>query len=187
MAAGTADRARVDAPAAGETVTVWDPLVRIFHWTVVAGCVLDLFVVEDGEVAHRVIGYVVAAALFVRLVWGFVGTRHARFAEFTPGPKTLGAYLSALLRGREPRMLGHNPAGAVMMLMLMGLLAGVSVTGWMMGLDAFWGAEWLEKTHEVLANAILVLALIHAAAALFESWRHRENLVWSMVTGRKRA
>lgn len=175
------------APVAPATVKVWDPVVRIFHWTVVAGCILDLFIVEDGELAHRVIGYTVAAALFVRLVWGFVGTKHARFANFTPGPRRLRSYLSALARGREPRTLGHNPAGAVMMLLLMALLVGVSVTGWMMGLDAFWGADWLEQAHEALANAILVLAMVHAAAALFESWRHRENLVWSMVTGRKRA
>ncbi len=173
--------------AATATVPVWDPLVRLFHWTVVAGCVLNLFVVEDGGLAHKVIGYAVAAALAIRLVWGFVGTPHARFSDFVPTPSRLAAYLAALARGREPRMLGHNPAGAVMMLALMALLAGVSVTGWMMGLDAFWGADWLEELHETLANGILVLALFHAAAALFESWRHRENLVWSMVTGRKKA
>lgn len=172
--------------AGGGEVRVWDPLVRIFHWTVVAGCVLNLFILEDGETAHEVVGYVVAAALAVRLVWGFVGSRYARFAEFVPGPGRLARYLAALVRGREPRTLGHNPAGAVMMLALMALLAAVSVTGWMMGLDAYWGEEWLEDLHGGLANAILLLAGVHAAAAIFESFRHRENLVWSMVTGRKR-
>jgi cytochrome b len=92
----------------------------------------------------------------------------------------------ALAHGLEPRTLGHNPAGAVMMLALMAALLGVSVTGWMTTLDAFWGEDWLAKLHEIFANSILALALIHAAAALFESWRHRENLVWSLVTGRKR-
>jgi cytochrome b len=187
----TLDRAGSDAcasaPGGAGTVRVWDPVVRLFHWTVVAGCLLDLFVVEDGEFAHRAIGYAVAAALAVRVVWGFVGTRHARFSNFVPSFGALKRYLAALGRGAEPRMLGHNPAGAVMMLLLMALLAGVSVTGWMMGLDAFWGVEWVEDLHEAIANSILVLALVHAAAALFESWRHRENLVWSMVTGRKRA
>ena len=74
-----------------------------------------------------------------------------------------------------------------MMLALMGLLGAVSITGWMLTLDAYFGSDGLEKLHEGLANAILVLAGLHAAAALFESWRHKENLVWSMVTGRKRA
>lgn len=172
-------------PLPDNTVPVWDRVVRIFHWTVAVGCVLNLFVLEDA--AHQVVGYIVAAALVVRVIWGFVGTRYARFADFAPTPRRLGTYVAALLKGREPRMLGHNPAGAVMMLALMALLGAVSVSGWMMGLDAFWGAEWLEELHETIANAILVLALVHAAAALFEGWRHRENLVWSMVTGRKRA
>lgn len=175
------------SPSAGGAVKVWDLVVRVFHWTVVLGCLANLFLLEDGEDAHEIVGFVVAAAVAVRIVWGFVGTRYARFAEFVPTPARLGRYLAALARGREPRMLGHNPAGAVMMIALMALLVAVSVTGWMMGLDAFWGEEWLEELHGGLANAILVLAALHAAAAIVESWRHRENLVWSMVTGRKRA
>ncbi|MBS9476923.1 cytochrome b/b6 domain-containing protein [Ancylobacter radicis] len=167
-------------------VMVWDPVVRIFHWTVVAGCLLNLFVVEDSEALHEIIGYMVAAALVVRVIWGFIGTHYARFAEFVPGPRRLTWYLSALAKGREPRMLGHNPAGAAMMLALMALLAATCVSGWMMGLDTFWGEEWLEETHEWLANSIMVLALLHAGAALIESRRHRENLVLSMITGRKR-
>lgn len=176
-------------PAAGRElqIPVWDVVVRTFHWTVVTGCLLNLFILEDGGIAHEIVGYIVAGALAIRLIWGFVGTRYARFADFVPTPRRLAGYLAALAQGREPRVIGHNPAGAVMMVALMILLAGVSLTGWMMGLDTFWGEEWLEELHEGVANAILVLAGLHAAAALFESWRHRENLVWSMVTGRKRA
>ena len=78
--------------SAGEnSVTVWDPVVRIFHWTVVAGCLANLFILEDGGRAHEVIGYAVAAVLVVRIVWGFVGTRHARFEDFVPGPHRLSA------------------------------------------------------------------------------------------------
>ncbi|MCK0207983.1 cytochrome b/b6 domain-containing protein [Starkeya koreensis] len=174
------------SPAAGASVRVWDPVVRLFHWTVVAGCVLNLFILEEGKRAHRYVGYTVAAVLVIRLIWGFVGTRHARFSDFVPTPAGLASYVRALARGREPRMLGHNPAGAAMMLSLMALMALTCLTGWMSTLDAFWGEDWLEELHGALANGILVLALLHAAAALFESWRHRENLVWAMVTGRKR-
>ena len=177
----------VPVPKGAGTIRVWDPVVRLFHWTIVAGCVLNLFVLEDGEAPHRYVGYAVAAALALRFVWGFVGTRHARFADFFPTPSRLVPYLRDVLRGRERRHVGHNPAGAVMMLLLMLLLASVCLTGWMMGLDAFWGEEWLEDLHGTLANAVLVLALFHAAAAIVESWRHRENLVLSMITGRKRA
>jgi cytochrome b len=173
--------------SAGESsVTVWDPVVRIFHWTVVAGCLANLFIVEDGGRAHEVIGYAVAVVLVVRIVWGFVGTRNARFKDFVPNLSRLKEYLILMVRGREPRQIGHNPAAAVMMLVLMALLAAVSITGWMTTLDAFWGVEWVEELHEGVAEAILWLALIHAGAALYESRRHGENLVWAMVTGRKR-
>ena len=174
-------------PEAGAEIRVWDPLVRIFHWTVVLGCVVDLFILEDGKTAHRVIGYIVAFALVARLLWGFVGSMHARFADFVPTLTKLTDYLKALLRREEPRYIGHNPAGAVVMLMLMGLLAAVSVTGWMLTLDAFFGSKALEELHEGIANFIMVLAGLHAAAAIYEGRRHNENLVWAMVTGRKRA
>jgi cytochrome b len=168
------------------TERVWDPVVRIFHWTVVAGCILNLFIVDDDDLAHQIIGYIVAIVLAVRVFWGFVGTRHARFSDFVPTPRALIDYVSLALQGREPRHVGHNPAAAVMMLTLMGLLAVVSLTGWMSTLDMFWGVEWVEELHEGAAEAILWLALIHTAAALYESLRHGENLVWAMVTGRKR-
>jgi cytochrome b len=168
-------------------VRVWDPVVRLFHWTVVAGCVFNLAVFTDGKGAHRWIGYAVALALVVRVIWGFVGTRYARFSDFVPGPSALVVYIKALVQGKAPRFLGHNPAGAVMMLALMVLLAGVSLTGWMLTLDAWFGNDGLEELHEALANAILAFAGLHVAAALFESWKHGENLVKSMITGRKRA
>jgi cytochrome b len=168
-------------------LSVWDPVVRLFHWTVATGCVLNLFILEDGGVAHRFVGYLVAIALAARVIWGFVGTRHARFVNFAPSPGSLIRYLKALVRGRGARFIGHNPAGAVMILALMYLLAAVSITGWMLSLDAFFGSETLETLHRGFANAILVLAAFHGAATLFESWRHNENLIWSMITGRKRA
>jgi cytochrome b len=167
-------------------VLVWDRVVRYFHWIVVAGCVLNLAIFTDGKAAHRWIGYAVALALAIRFVWGFVGSRYARFADFVPGPSALLTYLKALLRGKEPRFLGHNPAGAIMMLALMALLVGVSLTGWMLTLDAWFGNDALEEIHEALAYAIVPLVALHVAAALLESWKHGENLARAMITGRKR-
>jgi cytochrome b len=123
-------------PEGTTSVVVWDPIVRLFHWSVVLGCVLNLFVLNPSGAAHRYVGYAVAAALTIRLVWGLFGTRYARFSDFTPSGRTLITYLRDLRHRRERRFLGHNPAGAIMMLALMALLAGVSATGWMLGLDA---------------------------------------------------
>lgn len=168
------------------TVPVWDPLVRIFHWTVVLGVVLNSFVLEDGKALHRYVGYAVAALLAVRVVWGFIGTVHARFRDFVPSPRTFADHLRAVLDRRDRRYVGHNPAGAVMMLLLMGLLAATCLTGWMQTLDAFWGKEWVEEAHEIAANLILAMAAVHVLAAIAESLAHRENLVLAMITGRKR-
>lgn len=177
-------------PAAAEqsaaTVKVWDPIVRLFHWTIVTGVVLNLWVFEHGKYWHRVTGYVIVISLAIRLVWGIVGTRHARFSDFFPSPRRVVNHARQLVRGEDKRRLGHSPLGALMMLALMGLLTGLGLTGWMMGLDAFWGDKRLQQVHEVLANGVLGLALLHIAAAVIESIRHGENLPWAMITGRKR-
>lgn len=169
------------------TTRVWDLVVRIFHWTVVAGFLANMTITEDGGDAHEVIGYIVLAAIAVRLVWGFIGTRHARYSDFVPGPARLARYLGQLMRGSEPRYIGHNPAAAVMMAALLALMIFVGVSGWMMTIDAWWGEEWLEEVHEAAANAMLVLAGLHVLAAVIASFRHRENLILAMITGRKRA
>jgi Cytochrome b len=168
-------------PSAG--VRVWDPLVRIFHWTVVAGCLLNFFVLEEGKSWHRITGYVILAAVMTRIVRGFVGTKHARFRDFFPTPARLRRQVRGLLSGREERRLGHTSIAGVMMLTLMTLLLATGITT----LDVFRGEKWLEELHEILANSIMVPAFVHAGAAVVESLRHRQNLVWSMVTGWKKA
>ena len=167
-------------------VKVWDPVVRIFHWLVVTGVALDYFVFADGEKTHQWIGYTVAAALALRLVWGFVASGHANFRDFVKGPATVVRYVKEALAGRPQRHLGHNPAAAIMILALMFTLTAISVSGWMQTTDAYWGVGWVQDVHRWSVNGLLGLVVIHASAAIFESLRHRENLVWSMVTGWKR-
>ena len=168
------------------TIRVWDPLVRALHWTLVA-CVLGNLLNESGETLHRALGYTASGVVLTRLVWGFVGPGHARFADWFPTPGRLQPYLRALLQGRAPRHIGHNPAGAVMMLALLTLVLGLGATGYLMTTDAFFGEDWLEEIHEALADVLVGAVALHVAAALFESWRHRENLVACMLHGRKRA
>jgi len=177
-------------PLAGtqqQKVEVWDPVVRLFHWTLALGCIANLTVLREIETVHEYVGYVILGAIAIRILWGFVGSRHARFSDFVTGPGRLAGYLGALLRGRAPRYIGHNPAGALMMLALIGLATICGVTGVMMEQDAFWGVEWVEDVHETTANLILAMAIFHVLAALVESWHHRENLILAMITGRKRA
>ena len=169
-----------------DEVRVWDPFVRIFHWGLVACIALNEFVVDDGERVHQWIGYAASALVLARIVWGFVGTRHARFSDFWPTPARLRAHLADLLAGRHGAQVGHNPLGALMMLALLAVVLALGASGWLQTTDAFWGEEWLQELHEELAEALLGLAGVHVAAALLMSGVEHTNLVAAMVSGIKR-
>lgn len=173
------------AKPAATTVQVWDPLLRICHWTLVAGFAVA-FLAEEGNLVHQVAGYIVAGAVAIRVAWGFIGPQHARFGDFVTGPRRLFVHLADMLRFRERRYLGHNPAAGAMAITLLGLMVWLAVTGWMLTTNTWYGAEWLETLHEGAANLALGLVCLHVAAAVYESLRQRESLPWAMVTGRKR-
>jgi cytochrome b len=165
-------------------IRVWDVGVRLFHWSLVF-MVAATYIFAEERALHRWLGYTVVALIGFRLIWGIVGTKHARFTSFVPGPRQFFGYLRDMARGREDRYLGHNPAGAAMILALLVTLVAVGTTGYMMGTDAYFGEEWVEDAHKVLVNLLLVLVVSHVAGVVFSSMRHRENLVASMVTGKK--
>lgn len=170
---------------------VWDPLVRVAHWTLVFA-VLGAWVTAEveGKVAealHEWLGYLTLAALAVRVPWGWVGTRYARFSQFVRSPRETLAYAKKLAVLAEPRYIGHNPLGAWMIVALIFMAVAAAASGWLYVTDRFWGAEWLEEAHEALSNALLALVALHVAGVVFSSLRHRENLARAMLTGRKRA
>jgi cytochrome b len=164
---------------------VWDLFVRVFHWTLVSTVLLNYFVLEEGDPPHEWAGYLAAALVVARIVWGFIGSRHARFSDFFPTPRRLRQHLQAMRSGHQEHHWGHNPLGALMMFLLMGLVIAIGVTGWMQGLDAFWGEEGLQELHELLAHALLLSAGLHAASAILMGRIERTRLVKAMVTGVK--
>jgi cytochrome b len=169
------------------TVAVWDPFVRLFHWSLLA-LIVCAFVTGD-EIAwlHNGVGYAIAALVTLRIVWGFVGPENARFAAFVRPPSEVASFLrdSAQLKAR--RYIGHNPAGGAMILALLALLVYVSITGMLLTTDGFWGSEAMEAAHEAGVYALLGLVLLHVAGVALASVEHGENLVRAMITGRKRA
>jgi cytochrome b len=172
-------------------VKVWDPFVRIAHWTLVT-CVLSAWAtgeikISSIEALHEWLGYAALAVIAARLLWGFVGPRYARFAQFIVGPARTLSYARTALHGSEPRYLGHNPLGGWMIVALLTTAAAASVTGWLSITDRYWGVGWMQDTHEAVGNALIALAVLHVAGVLFTSVRHRENLVAAMWTGIKRA
>lgn len=173
------------SPAGG--VPVWDPLVRILHWTLAPAVLVGYATGDDGGKWHEALGYVALAAAASRILWGFVGGRHARFAGFVPRASGLAAYVRSLAAGREPRYVGHNPLGGTWIVLMLMLVLATGATGWglsQLGEDEY---KWLEELHEGLAGTLLGAAAVHVAGVAWESLRHGENLVRSMFTGRKRA
>ena len=164
---------------------VWDLFVRVFHWTLVSTVLLNYFVLEEGEAPHEWAGYLAAALVAARIVWGFIGSRHARFSDFFPTPGRLRQHLQALRSGHLGHHWGHNPLGALMMFLLMGLVIALGITGWMQGTDAYFGEEWLQELHELLSHALMISAGLHAAAAIAMGRLERTKLVKAMVTGVK--
>ena len=176
-----------DGAAADTEVKVWDPLVRIFHWSLVLSFTVAFISAEEWDDLHIWAGYMAAGLIAFRLVWGLFGPRHARFISFVTSPGNVVAYAKQILTGDAPRYLGHNPLGGAMILALILSLAVVSVTGWMFTLDRFWGVEWVEAVHATFANMMVGLVALHVCGVLISSLSHKENLVRAMVTGRKRA
>ena len=175
------------AERASRTVRVWDPLVRIFHWSLVGLFAFSYLTGDEWKKAHVYSGYTIAGLIAFRILWGLVGSRHARFGDFIYRPRTVIAFLGDTVRMRAKRYLGHNPAGGMMVVALLLTISAIAATGYMMTMDAFWGLEWVEEVHEVAVNVALGLIALHILGVVLASVEHRENLVRSMLTGRKRA
>jgi cytochrome b len=165
---------------------VWDPLVRIFHWSLVASFAVAWFTPRSAADIHQWAGYVAGGLVLMRLLWGVLGTPYARFSQFVRHPKSVVQYLLAIIGGHEARYIGHNPAGGMMVLALVSLMVVTSFTGWMMTTDAYFGEDWVQILHSLSAHGLLVLVFIHVGGVVLASVRHRENLVRAMITGQKR-
>lgn len=185
------------------TVPVWDPWLRLFHWSLVAVFTVAWLTAEENETLHEAAGYIVAGLIAFRLVWGFAGPRYVRFSQFVRGPLATLTYMGDAVRGRAQRYLGPNPAGAAMVLALLVTLSGTALTGWLYEQSAekaraalpvaaragshVEDSHALEGAHEALANLALILVILHVGGVAFSSWRQRENLPRAMIHGRKRA
>lgn len=189
-------------------VRVWDPFVRVFHWSL-AGAVLIAWATDEPLWLHNWLGYLAAIFVVLRIIWGFIGTEQARFVSFVRGPRLVFDYLAGLIRFSSWRYLGHSPAGGAMIVALLIMIAATTGTG-MAELAAERGQGplagviakverpprvpgqrrpplFIKQVHETVANITLLLVVLHILGVAAASIAHRENLVWAMITGRKRA
>ena len=208
------DLASSRLPPKGQALPSWDPLLRLAHWGIAGVVLANYAFTKEGGSVHIALGWAGMALLLLRLIWGFVGPREARFASFPPNPMAALRHLGGLLRGKAPQYPSHNPAGALMAYALWACLAVLMLTGLgMSGLSPFAQADleaavaegdWsvlveedgdaegespygdvLEEVHEVAANLILILALLHVAGVAVESRAMRRNLLAPMLITRR--
>lgn len=183
------------------TVRMWDIAVRVFHWTLVAAFATAYITAEEWQTPHTLAGYIITGLVVFRLLWGLVGTRHARFSDFVRSPGEVIAYIKDVLASRPKRYLGHNPAGGAMVIALLIFLALTAVSG----MVTYGGAEhagpfasltigWhrsqvhmVKEFHEFCANFTLFLIGLHIIGVIIANKHHGENLVVAMLTGKKRA
>ncbi len=164
---------------------VWDPFVRVFHWSLVALFASNALLTDPEHKVHRYVGYAIAALILLRLAWGLVGSRYARFASFPPDPRAALEQVADVVTGRRRIHLGHTPLGALMIYNLLLALAAIVGSGFAMTTVTFWGIQWVEDLHEAAVTWAEASVLLHVAAVIWESRRTGVNLPRAMVTGSK--
>ena len=164
---------------------VWDPAVRLFHWTLVGCFAANALFVDDESKLHLWIGYVIIGLVAFRIVWGVIGTRYARFSSFPPSAQASLEQVTDMATGRKRIHVGHTPLGALMIYNLLLALAVIGLSGWLMTTDMFRGVEWPEDLHELAVLWAELSVVAHVAAVIFESKRTAVNLPRAMVTGYK--
>ena len=180
-----------------DTVKVWDPLIRIFHWSLVLTFTIAYITEDDWQSLHVVAGYAVTILIALRLVWGVIGPRFARFTQFIKSPAGVMSYIRKMLSFKAPHYLGHNPAAAAMIVSLLLCLILLCFSGMVIIAaenqgplaNTFFAAtnpEWMEEIHEFFANLTLLLVILHVAGVLFSSLLEGQNLARAMITGRKK-
>lgn len=180
------------------SIKIWDPIVRIFHWSLVVAFFTCYFTQEEEYDLHLFAGYTIAGLVVVRIAWGFVGTRYARFSDFVCSPTTVYLHLKALLQRQVRHHIGHNPAGGAMVIFLLIAMITLTISG--VALDAaenragplgdtklFFYLTPIQKTHDISTDITIALIALHILGVITQSLLSRENLVRAMITGRKKA
>ncbi|WP_414828650.1 cytochrome b/b6 domain-containing protein [Alteromonas sp. H39] len=168
------------------TIRVWDPFIRICHWTLVTVFTLNYFVLEPGDLPHEILGYIAFGLILVRIVWGVIATNRAGFRHASFRKAAFSRHITELKNRNVSKTHGHNPVGWLMVFLVIGLFTGLGVTGFMMEeIDAFWGNQTLQGIHEWLAHTLYAAAIVHIVAVILTQWWGKVALIPAMITGKR--
>lgn len=177
---------RTSARPGSKTVAVWDVPLRVWHWALAAFVLIACVTPNTHDALHRTAGYAVIGLLAFRLIWGVIGTRHSLLARISLKLRAAPRYMINIFRGETGRYLGLNPAGAAMLVAMVGLLFISTISGVMQVSLRFFGVWWIQEAHSLSSNAIMALIGVHLLGTLWMSVLQKENLARAMFTGRKR-
>ena len=168
-----------------QMILVWDMPVRVFHWLLVI-CFAGAWLTSESErlqMIHYAFGYTACLLVLIRLVWGVIGTRYARFSQFLKSPKAVLGHFMAMLRGHPHHDVGHNPAGGLVMVALMLLILVIGLSGYLSVKEVL--GDFAGEIHESVSSLALAVVILHVLAAIIMSLLEKQNLVRSMVNGKK--
>ena len=168
-------------------ILVWDRATRLFHWTLAGGFIaaatISLVLGDDSPLFpyHAIVGLTLVLMVGLRVAWGVVGTRYARFGSFAFGPSAIIEYSRGVLTGKGMRHIGHNPGSSLAIFLMLAIILGLGTTGFMLGT----GNESVKEIHELLSYSMLGVVAVHILGVIIHSVRHRENITASMIHGHK--
>ena len=168
-----------------QMILVWDMPVRVFHWLLVI-CFTGAWLTSESErlqMIHYAFGYTACLLVLIRLVWGVIRTRYARFSQFLKSPKAVLGHFMAMLRGHPHHDVGHNPAGGLVMVALMLLILVIGLSGYLSVKEVL--GNFAGEIHESVSSLALAVVILHVLAAIIMSLLEKQNLVRSMVNGKK--
>ncbi|HET8707503.1 MAG TPA: cytochrome b/b6 domain-containing protein [Pseudomonadales bacterium] len=166
-------------------ILVWDLPTRLFHW-LLATSFIGAYLTSESERLrniHVMLGYTLIGLIAFRLIWGFIGSRYARFSEFVRGPARVLEYMKSLLTTSPKHYIGHNPVGSVAVVLLLGLGVMTGLSGYLTYQEI--GGDAFEEIHEIMANLMMTVVVAHVGGVIFSSRLHKENLVKAMLDGQK--
>lgn len=163
---------------------VWSLVTRLSHWLIAIPVILDFFI-DGGDASHKVLGYIALATTCFRFVWGFIAKDEAKFSSFPIQFKKTYEYAMGVFSKSKIHYSGHNPLASWIYILIWIHVLSLGVTGFMMGLDKYWGDVWLEELHEFFSKGLILLVALHLIGLIFDSWKFKRKTWLGMFTGKK--
>ncbi len=162
---------------------IWNKIIRFTHWFVAGVIILNSFILEEGDPPHRYLGYASLVLVLFRICYGFKSTGAHSFSSFPISVLQIKEFLHSKLNSEKKNYSGHNPVASLVYIFIWIFILFLGLTGWMMGLDYFFGEDWLKNIHEIFADGLKILILAHFVGIILDAVQFKRKSWMSMITG----